>query len=65
MRQVINALTTEERDRLCLIVVLGASKNPPTLYKGPWEVVYRLDAPAGHMDGPPALLAEWDAPLRK
>jgi hypothetical protein len=58
---VIKALKEDERDRLQLVVVLGAPKNATTLYKGPWEIVYRLDPPGGHMDGPRALLAEWDA----
>jgi hypothetical protein len=57
VRHIINALAPAERDRLKLIVVLGAPKNPSNLYKGPWELVYRLDPPGGHMDGPRALLA--------
>jgi len=28
------------------------------LYRGHWELVYRLDPAGGHMDGPRALLAE-------
>jgi hypothetical protein len=54
---IINALAPAERTRLRLVVVLGAPKNSPNLYKGPWELVYRLDPPGGHMDGPRALLA--------
>jgi len=46
-----------ERARLRLVVVLGAPKNPPNLYKGSWDLVYRTDPPGGHMDGPRALLA--------
>src|SRR5689334_15839999 len=57
VRHIINALTHEERSRLQLVVVLGAPKNPSHLYKGPWELVYRLDPPGGHMAGPRALLA--------
>jgi hypothetical protein len=53
---VINALTHAERARLRLVVVLGAPRNHSTLYQGPWELVYRLDPPEGHMDGPRALL---------
>ncbi len=54
---IIHALSHDDRQRLKLIVVLGAPKNPPHLYKGPWELVYRTDPPGGHMDGPRALLA--------
>ena len=56
VRWVIQALNPEERRRIRLLVVLGAPKNDPSLYKGPWEVVYRTDPPAGHMFGPRALL---------
>jgi uncharacterized protein (TIGR02594 family) len=54
---IIHALTPAERARLRLVVVLGAPRNPSTLYRGPWELVYRHDPPGGHMDGPRALLA--------
>jgi uncharacterized protein (TIGR02594 family) len=54
---IIHALTPAERERLKLVVVLGAPKNPEHLYKGPWELVYRHDPPGGHMAGPRALLA--------
>jgi len=54
---IINALTQAERGRLRLVVVLGAPGNRPALYRGSWELVYRLDPPGGHMDGPRALLA--------
>ena len=53
---IIHALTAAERERLRLVVVLGAPKNPEHLYKGPWELVYRHDPPGGHMAGPRALL---------
>lgn len=54
---IIHALTSAERERLRLVVVLGAPKSPEHLYKGPWELVYRGDPPGGHMAGPRALLA--------
>jgi len=57
VRHIIRALTHDERARIQLVVVLGAPKNPAHLYKGPWELVYRVDPPGGHMDGPRALLA--------
>jgi hypothetical protein len=57
VRHIINALAHDERARIRLLVVLGAPKNPSNLYKGPWELVYRVDPPGGHMDGPRALLA--------
>lgn len=53
----IHALTSAERERLRLAVVLGAPKNPEHLYKGSWELVYREDPPGGHMAGPRVLLA--------
>ena len=53
----IRALSSAERERLRLVVVLGAPKSPEHLYKGPWELVYREDPPGGHMAGPRALLA--------
>jgi len=55
---IINALAHSDRARLRLIVVLGAPKTPASAYKGPWELVYRLDPRGGHMAGPRALLAE-------
>jgi len=59
VRHILDALNDEERKRIRLVVVLGAPKNPPRLYRtGHWELVYRLDPPAGHMAGPAALLAE-------
>ena len=57
VRHVIHALTPGERGRLQLVVVLGAPHNAPALYRGDWELIYRLDPPGGHMDGPRALLA--------
>jgi len=61
VRHIIDDMTKDERDRFAMAVVLGAPGNSPSLYKGPWELVYRLDPATGHMDGPRALLAEWDA----
>jgi len=54
---IITALSPSEKTRLKLIVVLGAPNAAPHLYKGPWELVYRIDPPGGHMDGPRALLS--------
>jgi hypothetical protein len=50
-------LKTKKRARLRLVVVLGAPKTPMKFYMGKWELIYRLDPPGGHMDGPRALLA--------
>ena len=58
---VINDLTTAERGRLQLVVVLGAPERSAASFKGPWELVYRRDPPSGHMNGPDSLLAAWDA----
>jgi hypothetical protein len=58
IRHVVAALGLHERARLRLLVVLGAPNNPPSLYRGPWELIYRTDPPAGHMAAPKALLAE-------
>ena len=60
VRHIIHALAPAERTRLELVVVLGAPKNPPSLYKGHWKLVYRLDPPGGHMDGPRKLLETMD-----
>jgi hypothetical protein len=57
VRWIIENLKRDERRRLRLVVVLGAPGNPPGVYRGHWEVVYRRDPPGGHMDGPRALLA--------
>jgi hypothetical protein len=53
---ILDDLTDAERDRIKLVIVLGAPKNSPDLYKGPWELVYRTDP--SHMNGPRALLGE-------
>jgi hypothetical protein len=64
VRHVIDDLNKAERGRLEVVVVLGAPLNDPSLYEGPWDLVYRRDPrpPLEHMDGPAALLAELDAP---
>ena len=55
---IIRALTRKEKDRLALVVILGAPPPPEKQgYGGPWELIFRLDPPAGHMSGPRALLA--------
>jgi hypothetical protein len=56
VRWILQALTADEKKRIHLVVVLGAPKNDPSLYRGMWELVYRLDPPAGHMAGPKALV---------
>jgi lysozyme family protein len=58
VRHILSALTPDERKRIRKVVVLGAPNNPPSLYRGQWQLVYRTDPPGGHMDGPRALLAE-------
>lgn len=56
---ILRALTQSERDRLALVVVLGAPPPPhKASYRGPWELIFRTDPPAGHMAGPRALLAQ-------
>ena len=58
IHHILKALKPKERDRLALVVVLGAPP-PPAIhsYEGPWELIFRRDPPAGHMAGPRALLA--------
>ena len=58
---ILDDLTDAERDRINLVIVLGAPKNSPDLYKGPWELVYRSDP--SHMSGPRALLGEFVSAL--
>jgi hypothetical protein len=53
---ILDDLTDAERNRIRLVIVLGAPKKSPDLYKGPWELVYRTDP--DHMNGPRALLGE-------
>lgn len=61
VRHILNALGKND-NRMDLVVVLGAPKNPKESYIGTYELVYRLDPPAGHMAGPAALLAELSQP---
>jgi hypothetical protein len=58
LAHVLDDLTPDEKERLDLVVALGAPSNPASRYSGPWETVYRKDPPSGHMDGPRVLLAE-------
>ena len=57
---VIHGMKKDEKDRLQLVIVLGAPKMKASAVQGSWELVYRVDPPGGHMDGPRALLAELD-----
>ena len=57
---VIHGMKKDEKDRLQLVIVLGAPKMKASAVQGSWELVYRIDPPGGHMDGPRALLAELD-----
>ena len=56
-RHVLDLLTDDEKERIRLVVVLGAPGNAPGVYHGPWELVYRLDP--GHMDGPARSSVIW------
>ena len=58
VRHVLDFLNAKEKEGIKLVVVLGAPGNSIYKYKGPWELVYRLDPPEGHMAGPRMLLAE-------
>ncbi len=61
VKHILDKLTPEERDRVQLVVVLGAPLNKPSKYG---ELVYRLDPPksaGGHMGGPAALLKDTPA----
>jgi hypothetical protein len=55
---IISQLTPAQKEQLQQLTVLGAPNNPESRYKGPWNLTYRKDPPAGHMAGPAALLAE-------
>jgi hypothetical protein len=59
IRRILSRVKVPEQIRL--VVVLGAEKNPKSLYRGPWELVYRKDPPEGHMAGPRVLLREAQA----
>jgi hypothetical protein len=63
---ILKQLKADEKERLELVVVLGAPKTPEHQYKGTWELVYRID-PQGsgpdtdgcrHMSGPRVLLGQ-------
>jgi hypothetical protein len=58
VRHILTGLASQEKARVKLVVVVGSPQNPSSLYEGPWELVYRLDPPTGHMLGPKSLLAE-------
>lgn len=63
LRHVLNHMTPEEKERIKLVVVLGALENPRYFYEdGHWKLVYRTDPPEGHMAGPRALLNETPEP---
>jgi hypothetical protein len=56
---ILRVLKPKERDRLALVVVLGAPPPPAVHhYRGPWELIFRLNPSDGHMAGPRALLAQ-------
>jgi hypothetical protein len=66
VKHILDALTPVERQRLRLVIVLGAPNPPgrdyqaelkPTNYGATYELIYRLNPPEGHMAGPRALLA--------
>jgi hypothetical protein len=59
LRDLLRQLTTAQRDRIKLVVVLGVESRyaAPTAFRGPWELVWRDDPPEGHMAGPRVLLA--------
>lgn len=64
LRHVLKDLTIAQRDRIGLVVVIGAPKNARELYErhaaNPWELVYHGDPGKDHMDGPDWLLRQWD-----
>jgi hypothetical protein len=61
INHILAQLDDDVAQRLKLIVVIGAPKNPLEYYdNGPWELVYRKDPPQGHMAGPQALLDEYE-----
>ncbi len=62
LRHILSRMSDDERERIELVVVLGAPNNPESWYAGPWELVYRDDPPEGHMAGPKALLDEMEPP---
>jgi hypothetical protein len=70
-KRILGNLDARERARLDLVVVLGAPGEAAGFdetewrgfYAGPWELVYRLDPPSGHMDGPKVLLDATPEPI--
>jgi hypothetical protein len=61
---ILKVLTDKEKDRLALVVVLGAPPRKPIYDSGLWETIYRENPPDGHMAGPKALLAKPYGPTR-
>jgi hypothetical protein len=59
INNILRVLTSKEKDRLALVVVLGAPPPPEkSTYHGPWELIFRLNPPEGHMAGPSVLLRD-------
>lgn len=60
LRHILAELNDDERDRIRLVIALGAPNKlatPSSVYRtGRWEVIYREDPPEGHMHGPQSLL---------
>jgi hypothetical protein len=57
-RRVWQQLSSEERERIRKIVIVGSPGIEASDFPGDAEVVVRRDPPAGHMAGPRALLEE-------
>lgn len=60
---ILSAPDQKVRNRIKLVVVLGAPERPASDYEArnfgaAWELVYRKDPPRGHMFGPEELLRE-------
>jgi hypothetical protein len=65
MPKIIGKLTTEQRERLVLVVVIGAPEISVKSVTGKWATVYHtnpvIDGKVDHMAGPKALLeGHWD-----
>src|SRR5215469_10855591 len=45
IKHILSELSTKEKTRIKLIIVIGAPKQPEVNYKGDWELVYRKDPP--------------------
>jgi hypothetical protein len=63
VRHLLDRLTRAEKDRLELVIIVGAPAPDGvsevawrTCFTGPWTLIYRLDPPNGHMEGPRQLL---------